>query len=505
MTHRHALPRRRFLKLVGGAAVGSALAHDSWLTPGAVRAAARNSFPVSSGLARRVLERAGSRGADFTELYLEERISTQLRVVDGRVESVEQGVTSGAGVRAIDETRVGYAATDDFDDRALLRAAERAGAIAAHSDRSLSATVSDPGEVRRFVRYERDLDTVSAARRADLLLAADAVARASDRAVRQVVISYSDEMRRIAVINSEGVWVEDRLPLVYVRIDVTARNDAGTGSGSARHSTRLGAEQLDGDAIADTAREAARMAVAMCDARPAPSGDMPVVLASGGGVLFHEAVGHGLEADFFVRGSSIYLDRFGDKIGSSRVSLVDGGALDELRGSYNIDDEGTPALQTTLVHEGILRNIMTDRLSAQRLGRERTANGRRESYRVPPMPRMSNTFIEAGDDDIGEMVRGIKSGLFAGALGGGEVDPASGNFTFGLREGYLIEDGKVTAPVRGANLVGSGPDVLSAIDRVGPDLAFWVGTCGKGQWVPVSCGAPTLRISSITVGGPGDA
>jgi len=232
---------------------------------------------------------------------------------------------------------------------------------------------------------------------------------------------------------------------------------------------------------------------------------MPVILGAGGGVLFHEAVGHGLEGDYVMRGTSFYTGRIGEQVASEKVSVIDTGAIPDLRGSYNVDDEGTPPVTGALIENGILRGFMTDRIAAAALNAVRTGNGRRQSYRFPPLVRMSNTYLPAGTDDVEEMIRDTRSGLLARKLGGGEVDTSSGNFTFGVLEAYRIEDGKIGAPVRGATLVGSGPEIMRRIDRVGPDLAYWAGTCGKGQWVPVTSGAPTLRISSMTVGGSGNA
>jgi TldD protein len=235
----------------------------------------------------------------------------------------------------------------------------------------------------------------------------------------------------------------------------------------------------------------------------APSGEMPVILAAGGGVLFHEAIGHGLEGDGVYRGTSFYVGKVGQVVGSERVTVIDSGALPELRGSYNVDDEGTPPLANRLIEKGVLKGFLTDRISATMLEAPRTGSGRRQSYRFPPLVRMSNTYLDRGEDDVAEITRSTKSGIYARALGGGEVDTTSGNFTFGVLEAYRIEDGKIGAPVRGANLVGNGPEILKRIDRIGPDLKFWNGTCGKGQWVPVTSGAPTLRIASMTVGGSG--
>jgi TldD protein len=308
-------------------------------------------------------------------------------------------------------------------------------------------------------------------------------------------------MQRFAVANSDGAWVEGSMPLLYLRVNAIATKDGRRGMGMERVSFRLGAEQMDGDAAGKAGQKAGRMAVAMLDAEAAPAGEMPVILAAGGGVLFHEAVGHGLEGDGVRRGSSFFAGRVGEVVGSERVSVVDWGGIADLRGSYDVDDEGTAPVKSVLIERGVLRGFMNDRMTAGVLEAERTGNGRRQSYRFPPLVRMSNTYLPAGEDDVEEMIRATPSGLYARTLGGGEVDTTTGNFTFGVLEAYRIEDGKLGRAVRGANLVGNGPEILKRIDRVGPDLEYWPGTCGKGQWVPITAGAPTLRIASMTVGG----
>jgi TldD protein len=501
------IPRRRFLGVIGGAAAagGAGLLLPSgpltrWLTPEEARAASSAVFPIEEGTAAKVLAEAQARGAGFSELYLENRVVTRLQLTEGLIESVEQGIFAGCGVRAVDGDRTGYAYADSFEPEALLGAARDAAAIAsgAAAGGETSFEVQTPP---RTIRFTLPFDDVTQDQRVGWLVRADQAARAYDPAVTQVTIDHTDEMLRYLVINSDGLWVEDTLPLLYFRINVNAKKNGSDGTGLERLSQRRGAEQMDNDAAGRGAREAARMAVAMCEAEDAPAGEMPVVLAAGGGVLFHEAVGHGLEGDGIRKKTSFYTGKVGQKVASKRVSVYDTGAMPDLRGSYNIDDEGTPPRRNLLIDRGVLRGFLNDRITAGALEAEPTGNGRRQSYRFPPLVRMSNTFLQEGEDPVEEIIAQTKSGLYARTLGGGEVDTASGNFTFGVLEAYRIEDGKITAPVRGANLVGNGPEVMTKIDRVGPDQKFWSGTCGKGQWVPVSSGAPTLRISSMTVGG----
>jgi len=497
-----AIPRRRFLTVVGGAmaAAGLGLRPGALLSPARAAEAVDTPFPIDDVLAGRVLDAARASGAPFAEIYLERRVVTSLSLASSEVESVSQGVVAGAGIRAVDGTRAGYAYADSFEPDALLAAARAAAAIAVRGSHALDVTFATRA-VPKTVRYRRPLTDVGADERVAWLAAADQAARAHDPTITQVTIQHTDEMQAFAVINSDGLWIEDRLPLLYFRVNAHASRDGARGFGAARHSHRLGAEQMEGGAAATAGVEAARMAVANLDARPTPAGEMPVVLAGGGGVLFHEAVGHGLEGDYAMRGTSAYAGRVGDRVGSDRVSVMDTGARADLRGSYNVDDEGTVPRENLLIEEGRLRGFLTDRIAAEALDAPRTGNGRRQSYRHPPLVRMSNTFILPGDDDAAAIVGETRRGLYAAALGGGEVDTTTGDFTFGVREGYLIEDGEITAPVRGANLVGNGPEILRRIDRVAADTAYWVGTCGKGQWVPVTCGAPTLRIERMTVGG----
>lgn len=500
----HPLDRRRFLGIVGGAAAASFFAPlDRILSPAEVHAQTyAGMFPIDGGMASRILGEARARGAGFAEIYLESRAVTRLSLAEQAVESVEQGLYAGCGIRAVDGDRTGYAYADSFEEVKLIEAARNAAAIASSAEtvpmQPLAFQLENP--VTR-VRYLRPFDKVKDDERVGWLKQADAAARAYDPAVQQVTVECNDEMLRFAVINSEGLWLEDTLPLLYMRVNVNAVRGERRSVGLERASRRLGAEQMDDMAPAETAKEAARMAIAMLDAGPAPTGEMPVILAAGGGVLFHEAVGHGLEGDSVRRGTSMFAGKVGQVVASDRVSIIDWGGMADLRGSYNVDDEGTPPRQNILIERGVLAGFLTDRITSQSLDAPRTGNGRRQSYRFPPLVRMSNTYLYQGEDSVEQMIRETKNGLFARYLGGGEVDTATGNFTFGVLEGYRIEDGKIGGPVRGASLVGNGPEIMKRIDRVGPDLKFWPGTCGKGQWVPVTSGAPTLRIASMTVGG----
>lgn len=505
------LHRREFLGVLGGAAAAGAVflmprPVGLLFRPGEAEAALRGmTFPVDESMAGRILAAACARGADFADLYCETRVVTRINLADGRIESCEQGVYAGTGIRAMDGDHTGYAFADSFEEAPLLSAAGDAAAIASARAReraALSFRRTPPGAT---VGVRRPFDEVTVEERISWLHRIDAAARAADPAIQVVNLEYNDEIQRFLVATTDGVWAEDLLPNMYLRINVVALKGGRRGIGNERLSFRMGAEQMDGDTPERGAREAARMALAMCDAGDAPAGEMPVVLGAGGGVLFHEAVGHGLEADSVCRGTSMFAGRIGEKVASDRVSVIDTGSLPNLRGSYNYDDEGQPPLHNVLIENGVLRCFMNDRTTAQQLKVPRTGNGRRQSYRFPSIPRMSNTFLAEGTDSVDEIIRSTRSGLYARALGGGEVDTTTGNFTFGILEAYRIEDGKVGAPVRGATLVGNGPETMKRIDRVAADQKFWNGSCGKGQWVPVTSGAPTLRISAMTVGGSGQA
>jgi TldD protein len=505
------IPRREFLGVLGGAAAAGAVfllpkSVGDLLRPGEAEAALRGmSFPVNESMAGRILAAARARGAGFADLYCETRVVTRINLADGRIESCEQGVYAGTGVRAVDGDRVGYAFADSFAEPPLLLAARDAAAIASTGRWGRSALSFGRPAPGTIVRVRRPFDEVPVEERISWLRRIDATARAADPAIKVVNLEYNDEMQRFLVATTDGAWAEDLLPNMYLRINVVALKDGRRGMGNERISFRMGAEQMDGDTPERGAREAARMALAMCDAGDAPAGEMAVVLGAGGGVIFHEAVGHGLEADAVCRGTSMFAGRIGEKVASDRVSVIDTGSLPNLRGSYNYDDEGQPPERSVLIDSGVLRRFMNDRTTARQLKVPRTGNGRRQSYRFPPIPRMSNTFLAEGTDTVEEIIRSTRSGLYARALGGGEVDTTTGNFTFGILEAYRIENGKVGAPVRGATLVGNGPETMRRIDRVAADQKFWNGTCGKGQWVPVTSGAPTLRISAMTVGGSGQS
>lgn len=346
-------------------------------------------------------------------------------------------------------------------------------------------------------------DSVGTGRKVELLRRADDAARAAGAAIRQVSVTYVDDRRRILVASSDGVLAGDDQVRTRLGVSCVAEGDTGMQTGTESPGRTVGFELFDEVEPEAVAATAARRALAMLRARPAPAGVLPVVLRRGaGGVLFHEACGHGLEADLVAKEASVFRGAVGRRVAPASVTLVDDGTLAREWGTAAIDDEGSPARRNVLIDRGVCTDFMWDRLRARRAGRGSSGNGRRETYRDLPMVRMTNTFLLPGDEDPDELVRQTRHGLYCAALGGGQVDTATGDFVFGVTEAYMIENGELTDPVRAAQLVGNGPDVLGRIDAVASDFETWTGTCGKlGQGVPVSAGQPTLRVAEMTVGG----
>jgi TldD protein len=455
-------------------------------------------------LAAHVLHVARRRGGSFAEIYAEERSSTSVRLDDGKVEELTSGVDRGAGVRVGKGTSYGYAFSNRLDRESLERAAEAACAAIADDDRT---EVVDLSRAEPAVKHPAQLpaSSVAASQKVEWLRELDDSARSVSDEVRQVVAVYADSTEKISIATSDGRWTEEERPRVRMAAQVVAARGEVIQTGFHGPAGLAGLEFIRSHPGSRTARIAAERAVTMLDSIPAPAGEMAVVLGPGcGGVLFHEACGHPLEADIVHKEASVYRGRVGERLASPLVTGVDDSTIENAWGSFSFDDEGSPAHRTVLFEEGVLVGWMYDRLRSEEDGVSSSGNGRRQSYAHPPIPRMTNTYILNGDSSADDILTSTPEGLYVKALAGGQTNPATGDFVFGVSEGYLIEKGKLGSPVRGANLIGRAIDVMSSVDAVANDLDTWEGMCGKdGQTVPVGNGSPTLRISRMTVGGTG--
>src|SRR5450432_3066501 len=452
------------------------------------------------------LAEALSHGGDYADLYFEYLLTSSISIDESMVKSATQGVSMGVGVRVSAGERTGYAYSDDLSPEKIRKAAH----VSAH-------IASGPSKVDKFDLNEgarRNLYPVLVAptetaftERVDLVKRADRAARAYDSRIFQVQAGYADNLRHVMVATSEGVLTLDRQPLARLSVSALARENGGAPQrGHAGGGGRVELEFFTRDKPPEHfAGEAAREAIAMLDSVEAPAGEMTVVLGPGWpGVLLHEAVGHGLEADFNRKGVSAFSGRVGQQVASPLCTVIDDGTIGSRRGSLNVDDEGMPTQKNVLIENGVLRGYLQDKLAATLMHQEATGSGRRESYAHIPMPRMTNTFMLAGESDPEEIIRSVPKGLYCVNFGGGQVDITSGNFVFSASESYFIEDGKLTRPVRNATLIGNGPETLKYVSMVGNDLRLdeGIGVCGKeGQSVPVGVGIPTLKIDRMTVGG----
>jgi TldD protein len=461
---------------------------------------------IDGDVLERVLSTATRRGAAFAEVFAEDRRSTGFSFDEGRVDQVTSGRDRGAGVRVVVGDTTGYAHTADLSEASLVAAAEAAAEAAGVGDGAARVIALDGAGPRHHPVGEVRIDPRSIPKdaRVDLLRAADDAARAYNPQVVQVSAGVADSRRRILVANTDGLHATDEVTRVLFRVNVVADADGGKQTGYQSMGRTTGWEAFDEYNVAAMGVDAARQAVVKLRARPAPTGAMPVVIARGtGGVLFHEACGHGLEADHIAKDASVYAGRMGELVASELVTLVDNGSMAGEWGALGIDDEGHPTQHNVLIQDGILVDYMWDHLRARDAGRAPSGNGRRESYDCLPMVRMTNTYVLAGPHDPDEIVAATDHGVYIAELGGGSVNTATGDFVFGMREAYLIENGQITEPLREGNLIGNGPQVLADIDMLAGDFAMGSpGTCGKdGQGVPVGDGQPTLRVSSMTVGG----
>lgn len=468
-------------------------------------------FIEKLGLSERLMERclgeALSAGGDYADLYFESVTSTSLGIDEGLIKTASQGISVGCGIRVVSGERTGFAFTDDLSSQRLLKAARTAALIAS-------------GPAKEIVSGFRHIETPSLypiaglspdgeiEAKLALIRRADKAARDFDPRITQVRAGISDELRRILVAASDGTFASDTQPMARLNVFVIAKDSQNTARGSSGGGGRVTLDFFEaGKSPEHFAREAARTALLQLGATEAPAGEMEVVLGPGWpGVLLHEAVGHGLEADFNRKKTSAFSGLIGQKVASDKVTVVDNGTIANRRGSLNMDDEGVPTQETVLIENGILKTFLSDKMNARLMGGVSTGSGRRESYHHVPMPRMTNTYMLNGDDLPEDIIKSVKRGLYAVNFGGGQVDITNGKFVFSASEAYLIEDGKVTRPVKGATLIGNGPEALKYVSMVGNDLALdeGIGTCGKaGQSVPVGVGMPTIKLDRMTVGGTG--
>ncbi|HEX2975842.1 MAG TPA: TldD/PmbA family protein [Bacteroidales bacterium] len=497
------IPRRKFLELSlkGGLLIAATPALMSQLV------SCQSGVKTSSGLdmdketLSRIIAKALEKGGDFADVYLENRISRQIVMEESIFKSGLYGISQGAGVRVISGNKTGYAYTDEISEEKLMRAAEVASYVARNGNPSNIVSLSDV-KYSSFVTVSQPLAEIADEKRIEIIKRADQASKDYDPRIKMAMIDYNDEIRSRVIATSEGVYLRDELPLLFFIVQAMSED------GNARHMARerlsyhSGFEMFDKVTPETVAKNAAREAIAMLAAEDAPAGMMDVVMQNGwGGVLVHEAVGHPLEADNIAKGIGAFTGKLGQKVASECFTMVDDGTIPNFRGTINYDDEGTPAKRNVLIEKGVLKGFMNDVLSAKQLSMDRTGNGRRESFRYIPIPRMTNTFIEKGTDKPEDILSSTKKGIYVQSLSGGSVNPVTGVFNFTCREAYLIENGKKTKPIKGATLIGSCMDVISNIDAVGDDLDFGPGICGKGQNAEVSAGQPTVRIRGINVGG----
>ncbi len=450
-----------------------------------------------------ILKKAMSSGGEYADIFVEQSRPFSIICEDSRIEKVQSGSDSGAGVRLIFEHRTAYAYTNEITTESLLDLADavrQAALGGAGGSVDINLHKRKPRVDYRILKAPEDIQTSG---KIAMVLEANRAARSLDQRIRQALVTYREQRQRVLIANSDGFIAEDDRLYLTALVHVVAADGTVVQTGYEPVGGTIGMELFDASPLTQAAETAVRRAVMMLTARKAPAGRMTVVLSSeAGGTMIHEAVGHGLEADLAQSGLSVYSNRIGERIASPLITVLDDATLPGKRGSFRFDDEGTDAERTVLVDKGVLKTFMYDRLTAMKDGARPTGNGRRESYKHRPIPRMTNTMIAPGTSDTGAILRSTDRGLFVRKMGGGQVNTVNGDFVFEVSEGYLIENGQIAEPVRGATLTGNGPQVLASIDMVGSDLGFSIGTCGKdGQGSPVSDAQPTLRIPGITVGG----
>ncbi len=451
----------------------------------------------------RLLVIALQNGGDFAEVYFEYNVSNSISLEENKIYSASRGVDMGVGIRVLQGEKTGYAHSDDLSPEKLQDTARVAGLIASGKMKEGPISLKEK-EIPSYYLVKTSPDSIVPQDKAKLLWKANDVARGYEKRITQVSVSFSDTNKKIIIANSEGIFATDDQTISRLWVSASALENGKRSRGYAYKGGTLGYEHFDPKVAEELAKEAGRVAMAMLPAEDAPAGEYPIVLAKGDcGTFFHEAIGHSLEGDGARKKTTCFWDKKSEMIATEKVSLADDGTVPGARGSINVDDEGTPGQKNILIENGKCTGFIYDKLNAKLMGTKSTGNGRRESYQHYPIPRMTNTYLMAGKDDPEEILKSVRKGIYIAKIGGGNVSPTTGRFVFDVPEGYMIEDGKITTPLKGVQLMGNGPDVLMNITMVGPDLEIWGGgTCGKGdQRKPVSDGNPTLKVAKITIGG----
>lgn len=457
---------------------------------------------LEKSLVEKILNEALSTGGDFAEIFVEKKNNCGLFMIDGKIESSLSGRDFGIGIRIFKDLYSVYGYTNDMTEENLLKTARKiAEAVkGTRADITINLLKQD---IENYNKIEIYPETVLKKNKIDIIRRGYAAAKEYDSEISQVRVSYSDSKQNILVANSEGIWAEDERVRGRIRIESVASSGTEMQTGSMGPGASKGFEFFEKMDVESYGREASRIAKTILHADYSPSGKMPVIIDNGfGGVIFHEACGHGLEATSVAKGNSVFAGKIGQMIASPVVSAVDDGTIPNEWGTINIDDEGTPSRRNLLIENGILKGYMIDKLNGRRMGMASTGSGRRESYKYAPTSRMTNTFILNGKSSLDEMISSVEKGIYAKYMGGGSVNPATGNFNFAVMEGYLIENGKITSPVRGATLIGSGSEILKKIEMVGNNLAYGQGMCGSVSGsICTNVGQPAIKVSEITVGG----
>lgn len=456
---------------------------------------------IDEPLIKKVLCSALSRGGDFAEIYAENVTRNGFTLEDGKIERALTGIEKGAAVRLIKDGRTSFSYTERLDEESLLKAAQTVSSGLSQP----AGAVGSLSQRKSLLEFPMEIEpgTVPREQISEIVKKADSAARNVGHEIVQVIVNYADKSQKFMVANSEGILVSDDRNYIRFAVQAVAKRGSQIETGFEGPAAQMGFEFFNSSDPENVAAIASKRAIKMLDARESPAGKMPVVLRGGhGGVLFHEACGHGLEADSIAKNSSVFCKKIGEMVASPLVTLLDDATLPSAWGSYSFDDEGNFSQKTYLIEEGVLRSYLNDYLKGKTIGMASTGNGRRESFRHIPIPRMSNTYLAPGNLSPEEIISQTDHGFYAAALSGGQVEPATGDFVFGVAEGYLIEKGKLGGPVKGATLVGNGLEILKNVDLVADDLSFKPGVCGKdGQSVPVGTGQPTVRIEGMIIGG----